>query len=75
LAKNPDYTHHPVNEGYRLFTTVGTPNARGGGKLAAILGFVLFFAIYGCFKLLRRSLYGEGSSQSQWLLSNLDFTH
>lgn len=35
--------------------------SRGAGRLAAFLGFVLFFAIYGCIRLLRRNVYGEGS--------------
>jgi hypothetical protein len=39
--------------------------SRGAGKLAALLGFVLFVAIYGCIKLLRRNLYGEGSRESR----------
>jgi hypothetical protein len=38
--------------------------SRGAGKLAALLGFVLFVAIYGCIKLLRRK-YGEGSPESR----------
>ena len=38
--------------------------SRGAGRLATLLGFVLFFAIYGCIKLLRRNFYGEGSSKS-----------
>jgi hypothetical protein len=33
------------------------------GKLATLFGFVLFFAIYGCFRLLRRNFYGEGSTE------------
>jgi hypothetical protein len=37
---------------------------RSAGKLATLFGFVLFFAIYGCFRLLRRSFYGEGSTES-----------
>ena len=37
---------------------------RSADKLATLFGFVLFFAIYGCFKLLRRSFYGEGSTES-----------
>ncbi len=32
--------------------------SRGSGKLAALLGFVLFVAIYGCIRLLRRNFYG-----------------
>jgi hypothetical protein len=39
--------------------------SRGAGKLATFLGFVLFFAIYGCIRLLGRNFYGEGSSESQ----------
>jgi hypothetical protein len=38
--------------------------SRGVGKLATLLGFVLFFAIFGCIKLLRRDFFGEGSSRS-----------
>jgi hypothetical protein len=38
---------------------------RSAGKLATLFGFVLFFAIYGCVRLLRRNFYGEGSSESQ----------
>ena len=38
---------------------------RGAGKLAALLGFGLFVVIYGSVRLLRRSFYGEGSSESQ----------
>ena len=37
---------------------------RSAGKLATLLGFVLFIAIYGCFRLLRRNFYGEGSTES-----------
>lgn len=33
--------------------------SRGEGKLAILLGCVLFFAIYGFVWLLRRNLYGE----------------
>lgn len=33
--------------------------SRGQGKLAILLGCVLFFAIYGFVRLLRRNLYGE----------------
>src|ERR1700687_4677556 len=29
--------------------------SRGAGKLATLLGFVLFIAIYGCIRLLRRN--------------------
>ena len=39
--------------------------SRGAGKLGTFLGFVLFVAIYGCIKLLRRNFYGEGSSESR----------
>ena len=39
--------------------------SRGTGKLATLLGFVLFVAVYGCVKLLRRNFYGEGSSESR----------
>jgi hypothetical protein len=39
--------------------------SRGAGKLATFLGFVLFVAIYGCIRLLRRNFYGEGSSESR----------
>ena len=39
--------------------------SRGAGKLATLLGFVLFIAIYGCIRLLRRNFYGEGSSESR----------
>lgn len=39
--------------------------SRGAGKLATFLGFVLFVAIYGCFRLLRRNFYGEASSESR----------
>jgi hypothetical protein len=35
------------------------------GKLATLLGFVLFVAIYGGIRLLRRNFYGEGSSESR----------
>lgn len=38
---------------------------RGAGKLAGLLGFALFIGIYGCIRLLRRNLYGEGTSESQ----------
>ena len=38
--------------------------SRGAGKLATLVGFVLIFAIYGCIKLLRRNIYGAGSSNS-----------
>jgi hypothetical protein len=33
--------------------------SRGQGKLAILLGCVLFFAIYGFVWLLRRNFYGE----------------
>lgn len=33
---------------------------RNVGKLATLFGF-LFFGIYGCFRLLRRNFYGEGT--------------
>src|SRR5277367_5788805 len=36
--------------------------SRGAVKLGTLLGFVLFIAIYGCIRLLRRNFYGEGSS-------------
>lgn len=36
--------------------------SRGAGKLATLLGFVLFVAIYGCIRLLRRNFYGEANS-------------
>src|SRR3984957_5886468 len=39
--------------------------SRGAGKWATFLGFVLFVAVYGCIKLLRRNFYGEGSSESR----------
>jgi hypothetical protein len=39
--------------------------SRGAGKLATFLGFILFFAIYGCIRLLRRNFYGEGSSENR----------
>jgi hypothetical protein len=28
-----------------------------------LLGFALFFAIYGCIRLVRRSFYGEANSE------------
>ena len=39
--------------------------SRGAGKLATVFGFLLFFVIYGCIKLLRRNFYGEGTSESR----------
>ena len=33
--------------------------SRGQGKLAILLGFVLFFAVYGIVWMLRRNFYGE----------------
>jgi len=33
--------------------------SRGQGKLAVLLGFVLFFAVYGILRVLRRNFYGE----------------
>jgi hypothetical protein len=39
--------------------------SRGAGKLATLLGFVLFIAIYGGVRLLRRNFYGDGSSESR----------
>jgi hypothetical protein len=33
--------------------------SRGAGKLATLLGFLLFVAIYGCMRLLRRNFFGE----------------
>ena len=33
--------------------------SRGSGKLAVLLGFVLFFGVYGLVRVLRRNLYGE----------------
>ena len=41
------------------------PLSRGVGKLATFLGFILFIAIYGCLRLLRRNFYGEASPESQ----------
>lgn len=38
---------------------------RGAGKLAMFLGFLLFIAIYGCIRIMRRNFYGEASSESQ----------
>jgi hypothetical protein len=38
--------------------------SRGGGKLATLLGFAMFVAIYGCIRLIRRNFYGEKSSES-----------
>lgn len=40
--------------------TQRVPNlSRGQGKLAILLGFVLFFAVYGLVRLLQRNLYGK----------------
>ena len=39
--------------------------SRSAGKLATLLGFILFIAIYGCLRLLRRNFYGEASPESQ----------
>jgi hypothetical protein len=39
--------------------------SRGAGKLATLLGFVLFVTTYGGIRLLRRNFYGEGSSESR----------
>ncbi len=39
--------------------------SRGAGKLGTFLGFVLFVAIYGGIRLLRRNFYGEESSESR----------
>jgi hypothetical protein len=39
--------------------------SRGAGKLATLLGFVFFIAVYGCIRLLRRNFYGEESSESR----------
>jgi hypothetical protein len=39
--------------------------SRGSAKLATLFGFVLFFAIYGGVRLLRRNFYGEGSAESR----------
>jgi len=39
--------------------------SRGAGKLATFLGFVLFVAIYGCIRLLRRNFYGDGERSSE----------
>jgi len=39
--------------------------SRGAGKLATLLGFVFFIAIYGCIRLIRRNFYGGGSSESR----------
>jgi hypothetical protein len=33
--------------------------SRGQGKLAVLLGFVLFFIVYGIVRVLRRNFYGE----------------
>lgn len=33
------------------------------GELATLSGFVLYFAIYACLRLLRRNFYGEGSAE------------
>jgi hypothetical protein len=37
---------------------------RGAGRAGALLGFLLFVAIYGCIRLLRRNFYGEGNTKS-----------
>jgi len=39
--------------------------SRGAGRLATLLGVILFFAIYGFIWLLRRSFYGEGNADSR----------
>ena len=41
----------------------GEPS-RGAGKLATLLGFVFFLALYGGIKLLRRNFYGKESSEN-----------
>lgn len=33
--------------------------SRQGGKTAALLGFLVFFAVYGSFRFLRRTIYGK----------------
>ena len=38
---------------------------RGTGKLAVLIGFALFFALYGCVWALRRSIYGESAKPYQ----------
>jgi hypothetical protein len=38
---------------------------RGGGKLATLLGFVLFFAIYALMKRVQRNFYGEASPENR----------
>jgi hypothetical protein len=37
--------------------------SRGDGDVAILLGFVLFFAVYGFVWLLQRNLYGEDARQ------------
>ena len=39
--------------------------SRGAGKLAMLLGFGLFIAVYGFIKLVRRNFYGQDSPQVQ----------
>lgn len=38
---------------------------RGAGKLATLLGFAFFVAIYACIKMLRRSFHGEGNLENR----------
>jgi len=44
LAKNPDYTHHPVNERYRLITT-SIPNTPSSGTYEAAEDGVVVYHI------------------------------
>ena len=39
--------------------------SRGAGKLATLLGFVLFIAMNACMRLLRRNFYGEGNPENR----------
>jgi hypothetical protein len=41
----------------------GAELSRGAGKLATLLGFGLFIAVYGLIRLVRRNFYGEDSPQ------------
>jgi hypothetical protein len=39
--------------------------SRGQGKLAVLLGFVMFFAVYGLVWVLRRTFYGEDARDNR----------
>lgn len=59
--RSDDELLHLATQRHSLTTEAA---ARGAGKLATLLGFVFFIAIYGCIRLLRRNFYGGESSEA-----------